>query len=158
MRRRASLVLSLAAVTLPAAGGFAQAPDPVNGTWELNLAKSTFRPGPAPKAETRIYEKTDTRLTITSTVVDADGTQRTVRSTYVVDGQAHPIADAPDGDSQMLTQIDRLTVDVRMMKDGEVVRTARRTVSADGKVLTIAMRGRDRAGQAFDNIAVYDRR
>src|SRR5690606_8102782 len=66
MRRRASLVLSLAAVTLLAAGGFAQAPDPAHGTWELNLSKSTFHPGPAPKAETRIYEIAGTRLTITS--------------------------------------------------------------------------------------------
>lgn len=158
MRLRVSLVPSLAAVTLLAAGGFAQSPDPVNGTWELNLAKSTFHPGPAPKAETRIYEMAGTGLTITATVVDADGMPRTVRSTYVVDGLAHPISDAPEGDSQVLTQIDRLTVEVRMMKDGEVVRTARRTVSNDGKVLTIAMRGRDRAGQAFDNVAVYDRR
>lgn len=135
----------------------ALAPDPVNGIWVLNLAKSTFRPGPAPRAETRVYDMAAPHLIITSTVVDADGTQRTVRSTYVVDGQAHPV-EAPDGDSQVLTQIDRLTVEVRMMKDGEVVRTARRTVSNDGQVLTITMRGRDGAGQAFDNVAVYDRR
>jgi len=27
---------------------FAQAPNRINGTWELNLKKSTFNPGPPP--------------------------------------------------------------------------------------------------------------
>jgi hypothetical protein len=159
MRHRLSLgLLGLAPVLCLAAGGSAQAPDPVNGTWDLNLAKSSFRPGPGPKAETRIYEMAGRHLTITSTVVDPDGTSRTVRSTYMVDGRARPISGSPDVDSQSLTQIDRLTVEVRMMKHGEVIRTARRTVSDDGKMLTIASSGRDARGRAFDNVAVFDLR
>ena len=33
----------------------AWAADPVLGTWELNVAKSKYNPGPAPKSQTRIY-------------------------------------------------------------------------------------------------------
>ena len=33
----------------------AQADDPVVGTWELNVGKSKFDPGPAPKSESRTY-------------------------------------------------------------------------------------------------------
>jgi hypothetical protein len=33
--------------------GAAFAADSATGTWKLNLAKSTFSPGPAPKSQTR---------------------------------------------------------------------------------------------------------
>src|SRR5262245_26035510 len=33
----------------------AQAADPILGTWVLNVARSTFSPGPAPRSETRTY-------------------------------------------------------------------------------------------------------
>ena len=33
----------------------ALAADPAIGTWKLNLAKSTFSPGPAPRSQVRTY-------------------------------------------------------------------------------------------------------
>ena len=44
------VVLGLAGVQLPA-----QETDPLVGTWELNVAKSKYSPGPAPQSETRTY-------------------------------------------------------------------------------------------------------
>ena len=44
------VVLVWAGVQLPA-----QESDPLVGTWELNVAKSKYSPGPAPKSETRTY-------------------------------------------------------------------------------------------------------
>ena len=37
----------------------APAADPVIGTWQLNVAKSKFSPGPAPKSDARTYAVTD---------------------------------------------------------------------------------------------------
>ena len=34
----------------------AQAPDPLVGTWKLDVAKSTYKPGPAPKSATVVIE------------------------------------------------------------------------------------------------------
>ena len=34
----------------------AQAPDPFVGTWKLDVAKSTYKPGPAPKSLTVVIE------------------------------------------------------------------------------------------------------
>jgi hypothetical protein len=49
-----ALVVTLAAVALPPSAG-AQAPKGLEGTWTLDLAKSTFNPGPAPKSMTVTY-------------------------------------------------------------------------------------------------------
>jgi hypothetical protein len=44
------VVLALSGIQLPA-----QETDPLVGAWELNVAKSKFGPGRAPKSETRTY-------------------------------------------------------------------------------------------------------
>jgi hypothetical protein len=136
----------------------AQAPDPVNGTWVLNVAKSTFKPGPAYKSETRTYEMVGNQLKMKSTVVDADGTSRDVASTYTVDGKEYPVTGAPDVDSQALKQIDRYTLEGNLMKNGKVVQTVKRVVSNDGAVLTIWFKGTDAKGRQIDNTLVFDRR
>jgi hypothetical protein len=48
-------LLAIVAATSGVAIAEAAAPDPVIGTWQLNVSKSTFTPGPAPKSETRTY-------------------------------------------------------------------------------------------------------
>jgi hypothetical protein len=136
----------------------AQPSDPVNGTWVLNVAKSTFKPGPAYKSETRTYEMVGNQLRMKSSVVDADGTSRDVLSTYTVDGKEYPVTGAQEADSQALKQIDRYTVEGNLMKNGKVVQTAKRVVSKDGKVLTIWFKGTDAKGRKIDNTLVFDRR
>jgi hypothetical protein len=42
----------------------AQSGDPSLGTWQLNVAKSKFEPGPAPKSETRTYAQTPAGIQI----------------------------------------------------------------------------------------------
>src|ERR1700752_1770453 len=50
----------------------AQAADPLIGTWTLNVAKSKYSPGPAPKSETRTYVMAGEDIKATLTGVDAD--------------------------------------------------------------------------------------
>ena len=159
MGARISLaVLGIAAVSVLPNALSAQRRDPVVGTWGLNLTKSTFSPGPAPKSETRTYTMAGKKLKMTSTVIDADGTKRTVRSTYTVDGKTYPITGQPGVDSQSLTQTDPNTAEGKVMYKGKVVQTAKRTVSNDGKVLTIWFDGIDAKGQKIDNVQVFDRK
>jgi hypothetical protein len=46
--------------------------DPAIGTWVLNVEKSKFTPGPAPKSQTRIYTQTADGVTLTISGVAAD--------------------------------------------------------------------------------------
>ena len=55
----------------------AQADDPVVGTWELNVGKSKFDPGPAPKSESRTYSVVGQEIQAVAKGVDAEGNPTT---------------------------------------------------------------------------------
>src|SRR5438132_6563075 len=80
-------VLAIVSATGGAAIAAAAAPDPVIGTWQLNVSKSTFTPGPALKSETRTYSQSAQGITVTIKTVGADGKEDTVQSTYQLDGK-----------------------------------------------------------------------
>ena len=136
----------------------AQTADPIAGTWELNLAKSKFIPGPAPKSETRIYEVNGDKIKLTIKGIDAAGKPTAVQSSYVYDGKDYPITGSPDADMLALRRVDTDTVTGEVKRAGKVAQTVRRVVSKDGKVLTITFKGTNAKGQAVDDFTVYDRR
>lgn len=51
----------------------------------------------------------------------------------------------------------RDTAEGKVLYKGKVVQTAKRTVSNDGRVLTIWFNGIDAKGQKTDNVQVFDR-
>src|SRR5207244_2982579 len=53
--------------------------DPSIGSWKLNVAKSTFTPGPPIKADTRSYDVQDGWVIVTTETTAADGTRTGVR-------------------------------------------------------------------------------
>jgi hypothetical protein len=141
---------SAAVVAAPAA-------DPVIGNWQLNVAKSRFSPGPAPKSDTRTYTSSDQGTTMTWTSVGADGKEIVAKSTFKADGKDYPATGAPNFDSLSLKQVDDHTVQSTQKMGGKVIGTTTRTVSKDGKVLTLNSKGTSPAGVPYDNVMVYDR-
>jgi len=129
----------------------------VIGTWQLNVAKSTFSPGPAPKSDTRTYAVTAQGTAMTWTSVGADGKEIVARSTFKADGKDYPMTGAANFDSLSLKQVDDHTVQSTQNKGGKVVGTTTRTVSKDGKVLTLSSKGTSATGAAYDNVMVYDK-
>lgn len=62
------------------------------GIWKLNLAKSRFEPGPAPREVTRIYEDAGAgQIRVTIKRVGSDGSTSTGTCTYREDGKDNPI-------------------------------------------------------------------
>jgi len=143
-------VASAAVVAAPAV-------DPLLGTWHLNVAKSTFSPGPAPKSDTRSYAATEQGTAMTWKTVGADGKEVIAKSTFKVDGKDYPLTGAANFDSLSLKQVDDLTVLSTQKKGGKVIGTTTRTVSKDGKVLTLKSKGTSATGAAYDNVMVYDK-
>ena len=141
---------SAAVVAAPAA-------DPVIGTWQINVAKSKFSPGPAPKSDTRTYAASEQGTAMTWTSVGADGKEIVARSTFKADGKDYPMTGAANFDSLSLKQVDDHTVQSTQNKGGKVVGTTTRTVSKDGKVLTLSSKGTSATGAAYDNVMVYDK-
>src|SRR5438105_15059134 len=101
-----SHVLALAAVfgvVLTPMPGSAQRADLrrlVIGRWEINVAKSTFRPGSPPKSWTRVYEASGENVKYTDSLVDAYGKADISESTGSYDGEDRPFAGSQGHDAQ----------------------------------------------------------
>jgi hypothetical protein len=144
--------------TVLASSALAQAADPQIGTWQLNVAKSTFDPGPAPKLGTTKIEAAGTGAKVIVDQTAADGTTRHWEFTANYDGKDVPIVgDNPDADTVARTRVDANTVTTVSKKGGKVVATQQSTVSADGKTRTVTTKGVNAAGKTVNNVAVYER-
>lgn len=132
-------------------------PDPAIGTWVLNLDKSKFSPGPAPRSATRTYAQTADGIALTFSGVAADGSAVSGSSTFKYDGKDYPITGTPDYDTLSLKRVNATTVKSVQKKDGKVIGWTTRTVTLHGKVLTLSSHGADAKGVKFKSVAVYDR-
>ena len=137
--------------------GTALAADAVVGTWKLNVAKSTFSPGPAPKSQTRVYSESAQGIAVTIKTTAADGKESSTTLTFKEDGKPYPESGNPEVDMVSVTRVDAFTTHSTLMKAGTTVATGVRTVSKDGKTLTFAEKGTRANGVKFDDVAVYDR-
>lgn len=139
------------------AGSAYAADDPILGTWKLNVAKSRFSPGPAPKAGTRVYTESAGLYTLDQKLTGADGKEISLQAQYR-DGQEVRGSGA-DTSSTVAKKLDANTWDFDIKIDGRVVGHVHRVVSADGKVLTVHNTGRQRnaATAAVDDTMVLDK-
>jgi hypothetical protein len=145
-------VLAVAGVAM-AAG----AADSVAGTWSLNVAKSTFDPGPALKTQTRTYTVDKDGTTLSVKGVGADGSAMSQQATFKYDGKAYPFTGSADFEAIALKQINGSTVKSTLMKAGKKVGTATRTVSAHGKMLTLSSKVTGSDGKVHTTVLVFDK-
>lgn len=131
------------------------AADPVLGTWELDVAQSTFRPGPPPASQTRIYEKTPAGVQVTIITTDADGRSTTIEHPANFDGKDYPVTGGPQPYAISLEKIDDYRSEATLKHGSMLIGIAKRAVSDDGKSMTVAYKGRDANGRQVDNVAVY---
>jgi hypothetical protein len=153
-----TIIKAFFVASLLAFASVASAADPVIGTWQLNLAKSKFSPGPGPKSETRTYTAGADGITMTWNSVGATGKETSVTSTFKVDGKDYPVTGSPNFDTLSLKQVDSNTVHSTQKKGGKVIGETTRSVSKDGKTLTLSSKGTGADGVAYDNTLVYDKK
>lgn len=153
--RLRALVAAAALIALSASA--APPANPIVGTWRLNLARSTFSPGPAPRSQIRHYVESGAGVTLTMTTVAADGRETTITLTFTEDGRRLPASTSPDYDTVAAEHVDARTVHSTQFRNGVVVGTGVRTVSADGRTLTFAQQGTHADGVRYRNVSVYDR-
>lgn len=130
------------------------------GTWELNLEKSTFSPGPAPRQQTLTFQQKGPQWMALIQGIDAAGKPISLDANNLMitfDGRDHPTPTA-DYETTAWKPVDEHKYLVTRKKAGKVVMTSTNILSADGKTMTITTIGRNAAGQAVHNVRVYDRR
>ena len=147
-----SLLVAMLAFTI-----VASAADSNVGTWKLNLAKSTYSPGPAPKSATLTIEGHYGGIKYTSHGENAQGATVHVEFAGKYDGMDNPVTGSADFNSISLKRIDAHMIESTNKKDGKVMATNTAVVSKDGKTRTLTQRGKNAAGQDIHNVIVYDR-
>jgi len=138
-----------------------QAADPFIGTWQLNVEKSTFDPGPPPRSSTVIFEdRGDGMILRTAEGINAQGDRTFEQIAFKRDGKDYPVvilgAEAPQSLSVEL--VDAYTEEVVSKVDGKVNPiTISAAVSSDGKTLTEIVKRTDAQGQQTNVVAVFER-
>ena len=146
--------IGVVALTSPLRG---QAQEPWFGTWKLNLAKSKYSPGPAPKSTTTKLEPWQGGFKNTTDAVTATGEARHVEYSGKFDGKDNTVSGNPDVDTNTYRRIDDHTYEVVAKKSGKATLTSRIVISPDGKTRTVTQTGKNAQGQTVNNTAVYDR-
>jgi hypothetical protein len=156
--RKNQLMVSLAACcTILLSTSVVLAADNWLGTWKLDLAKTKYSPGPAPKSLTLKFEATPGGIKFTGDGVSAEGKPVHSMFSSKFDGKDVPYEGNPDADTASPKKIDDNGYDNTWKKGGKATITAKVVVSPDGKTITITQTGTNAKGEAVNNTIVYNK-
>jgi hypothetical protein len=155
--RKLLLGAAAAALALQVASVSAQSKDPRLGDWKLNVAKSKYSPGPAPKSIDLKIEAAGKGTHTTAVTVTPDGKTITQEYTANYDGKDVPLAGSALANTTSLKRVNKLTTLRTDKKDGKVVATLRSTVSKDGKLFTVEVKAKTPKGEPVKNTLVFER-
>jgi hypothetical protein len=149
-----STMLLFALTSVASAAGSS---DPFIGSWKLNLDKSKYAAGAAPKSMTRTYAVAAGGIATTVTGVDSDGSKISQSATLTYDGKDDAWTGSATFDAVSLKKVNGTTVKAVLKKDGKVVGHTTRTLSAKGTVMTLATALKTAKGGTTHETAVYDK-
>ena len=132
--------------------------DAAFGTWRFVAAESKYESGPAPKESQRVWEKAGDGVRFIHTGFAANGQPFRTEFTAKFDGKRYPVTGGGRYDSVVLERVDSRTVKQTFRKGEMVAVQARRSVSADGRRMTIVAMGVNPDGKPFRNLLVYARK
>jgi hypothetical protein len=155
--RMRTLCLSLIICVLIRPVLIAQANDPLVATWTVNMAKSKYDPGPAPKSLTMTVKPSEQGYTITQDEVAGDGQQSHVVIILRPDGKEYPV-EGRAATTVATTRINASTYERVTRVNGKVTLTSRTVVSTDGKTRTTTTTGTDAQGRPVHELVIYDRK
>jgi len=151
-----SVLLAGLAFSLPCLLLAQSASDPINGTWALNVAMSSYEPGPAPQSDTRTWEVTSDGVRLTIHLIAANGTAINETTTYKRDGRPYAFTGSSVVDALAVTRINAREERGNLMSHGKVIGRVTATVSKDGKTLTMTGTVTS-SGRTERDVRIYER-
>lgn len=149
MLKSIGLVLMAVAVTVSAAH--------IEGVWKLNPAKSKYTGMPGNKELTVTYTKQGTGWTYDASGVSSTGEPIKRSYTYVKDGEEVKVSGFPSWDGMVMKNAGTDKATTTYMRQGKPVGTATRTISADGKTMTIKSTVTLPDGKKATMLSVYEK-
>jgi len=158
LRRSVPGLLAILLAVVSCSVALAQDKDPANGTWKLNVSKSKFSPGPAPKELTLTIASAGPGRSVEVTGMAGDGTPMKWGYSGNFDGKDIRVTGSnPDADVVMMKRRSPTTTRTTWKKDGKQTLVNGVDVSPDGKTLTVAASGINAKGQTVKNTFVFER-
>lgn len=157
----AGTIFLFSALTI--APDFAAESNPFAGAWVLDTARSRATAAVLPKSETRVYgSNVDRALTVVIEGVGADGEAFAYAAAGDLNGRAYPVVGRDVGartlgDTISWSRTDPLTVEMKVLKKGEIINLTRHTLSDGGKTLTVGESLIDDRGERSESVKVFGR-
>ena len=121
------------------------------------MAKSKFSPGPALKASSVTYSAAGQGLKAVIDGIGPDSAKVHWEYTANTDGKSYPVIGNPDADTVVVKRVDASTLENSYTLKGKPTMLVRRTISTDGKTLTVLQTGTNAQGQKVNNVLVFER-
>jgi hypothetical protein len=162
LMRRSTIVVATLAVVSMSVAVTGQSPDALMGnhvgSWVLNVAKSTYSPGPPPKSNTIKWEPWQGGLKMTTDGIDAKGQATHSEIIIKFDGKDYPYNGGPEPNtSRAYKRIDDRTYEYVEKTDGKVTTTTRVVAGRNGKTRTSTTIGKDAQGRRVTETLFYDK-
>jgi len=139
--------------------GTASAADVFTGTWKLNVAKSKYSPGPAPKAVTVVVAEKGADMAVS--VSGTDAADKPIKSNYTFPMKGGPAAFAegapPSGATVVIKRPNANTLSSTSTLNGKEVGTSNTVMGADGKSFARTVKETNAEGKPVNNTLVYEK-
>lgn len=138
---------------------FAQAPavSVMPGNWTLDVSKSRYSPGPAPKSQHAVLTAVPNGIRTVADRVEADGKMVHFAWTGTFDEKDQPVVGDPARDAVSVKKVDDYTLEVTNKKGGKVTTVLRAVYAKDGKSRTETITGTDGQGRKIENVTFWTR-
>jgi hypothetical protein len=124
----------------------------------VNVAKSKYSPGPAPKSSLAKWEPYQGGVKLTVDIVPATGEPQHFECTGKFDGKDNPVVgNNPDADTMAFSKVDEHTYQVVNKKGGQATLTARIVVAKDGKTRVTTQTGKNGKGETANITMHYEK-
>jgi hypothetical protein len=135
----------------------AQSTNRFAGTWVLNPAKSTYKPGPPPKSGVLRVDYIGNRRRSVLETITADGGRARSEYEAPLDGKDYPITGSASADTVALRQAAPGTIERTDKRKGQIVMLVTIRLSSNDNVLTVTQKGVTTSAGMIDNTIVYER-
>ena len=132
------------------------AADPFVGTWKLNSGKTKYKTGTPPKEQTVTYSEEGSDLHVVVKGTSFDGQPISTHFTVPVAGGAGKIIES-FYDAVTMKKTSANERETAFSRGGKVTYSAKAKRSADGKTMTVTVKGTNLSGQNVDGANVYDK-
>jgi hypothetical protein len=158
--KRSAFVFAVTILCLVVPGLLLAQANPAVGTWKLNVEKSKYPAGMAPKSLTRTVSADGESVKYSFEGEGPDGTALKYGFTVKYDGKDYEVTGngMPFGADHIAIKRDNSHMfSATLKKDGKEIGTSVSTVSHDGKTTTLNGKGTDAKGNMVKTTSIFDK-